>query len=386
MVRSVSCVLAFAAVVGACASEPSAPVAPACDAVELVVSASDYTYNVICGAPGCEKTPATTGSDLGQGATLSSSNGRTFLVAWLTNRLYEVDPRCGVPTKRIDLASVLLVPRGDRRVAPNPHDAAAAPDGTVWSTFYDRGTIGIVEAGGEIAELDLASHDEDGNPQPEAIAIVDLGAGPKAFVALEVLDDAAQLSSRRPSKMLRIDVATRAVEAVVELAGRNPFNPMQRLDRMLFLAEPGNFDTLDEPLAGIERFDTTTSTTRLLVPERDLGGSVSQVAVTEGCGAAIVAGPGTQNPTALATFDPSTGAVLTTYAAPTFGPTSGYDLVGLAWRGDLLYVGDRRPIAGGYPVRVFRRAGPGCALVDTGRTILLPEAPIALLPALPEAP
>ena len=91
--------------------------------------------------------------------------------------------------------------------------------------------------------------------------------------------------------MLRIDVATRKVEDAIVLADRNPFGPMTAHEDALYLAEPRNFDSADEPFAGIERFETDTRTTRLLVTEKDLGGSVAEVAVTDRCGVAIVAGP-----------------------------------------------------------------------------------------------
>jgi hypothetical protein len=145
------------------------------------------------------------------------------------------------------------------------------------------------------------------------------------------------------------------------------------------MSEPGNFDAADEAQAGIERFDTTTSTTRLLVSERELGGSVAEVAVTGGCGAAIVAGPQKDvNPTALVTFDPATGKVLAPASAPILGPTPGYDLQGLAWRGRVLYVGDRRKGESGYTVHVFERDEGSCALRPVARTIPLPQRPVAL--------
>jgi hypothetical protein len=120
----------------------------------------------------------------------------------------------------------------------------------------------------------------------------------------------------------------------------------------------------------------------MLVAEHDLGGSVTEVAVTDGCGAAIVAGPeATVNPTHLVTFDPNTGQVFSggasSPAPPVIGPTPGYDLWGLAWRGRTLYVGDRRRGATGYGIHVFDR-GEACTLRDTGRTIDLPQRPVAL--------
>ncbi len=208
---------------------------------------------------------------------------------------------------------------------------------------------------------------------------MNVGGVPKAFVTLERLDDLDKvniLSSKQPSSMLRIDVATRKVEEAIPLAGRNPFNTMAEHDGALFLAEPGNFDSAGEPLAGIERFDTTTSTTRLLVTEQDLGGSVR-------CGVAIVGGPQHNvNPTSLVTFDPTTGKVLASAQAAVLGPTPGYDLQGLAWRGTSLYVGDRRRGATGYPVHVFDREPGTCILHEVpARGFALPQRPVALRPA-----
>ena len=115
-------------------------------------------------------------------------------------------------------------------------------------------------------------------------------------------------------------------------------------------------------------------TTALLVHEADLGGSVAEVAVTDGCGAAIVAGPTPSvNPTSVVTFDPTTGKVLATV----LGPTPGYDLQGLAWRGGALYVGDRRSGPGGYALHVLSNQG-ACSLVETPTQIILPQPPVAL--------
>jgi hypothetical protein len=366
------------ATLAACRRDPVDPAPPAaCPDVELIVAASDYTMNVVCGAPGCAIGPRTSGPDLGTDPQLSSSDERIFFLARDRDLVFELDPSCGRPISRFSVDEA----RSGRAPA-NPHDASAAPDGSVWIVLYDTPKIAIAQDGVLSDTLDLSAYDDDGNPQADSIRIVDVGGAPKAFVALERLDDQGGLRSTRPSQMLRIDVTTRAVEAVIELAGRNPFNPMSEHRGALFLAEPGNFDSATEPLAGIERFDTATSTTRLLVLESELGGSVSEVAVTEGCGAAIVAGPERDvNPTSLVTFDPETGQVYTTARAPVLGPTPGYDLQGLAWRGGHLFVGDRRRGGEGYPVHVLERAGGGCDLRDAARTIHLPQRPVALRPA-----
>ncbi len=365
----------------ACGSTAPPPAADAsCDDVEVVAAASDHSSSVVCGAPNhCELGPRTTGLDLGKDPQLAMSNGRTFFINRDADLLFELDAKCGTPTSAIKVH--------DNGVGSvNPHDVAAAPDGSLFVVLYNVPRIDFVKDGKIDGTLDLSSYDGDGNPQAESIQIVDVAGVPKAFVALERLDDTDMvhpLSSKQASFMLRVDVATRKVEETIVLAGRNPFNAMAESGGALFLAEPGNFDSADEPLAGIERFDTATSTTKLLVTEHDLGGSVSEVAVTDGCGAAIVAGPqSTVNPTSLVTFDPVTGKVLTSPQAPLLGPTPGYDLQALAWRGSFLYVGDGRRGAGGYPVHIFERAPGTCNLHEvTDRSIELPQRAVALRPA-----
>jgi hypothetical protein len=360
-------------------SDPAAAPAPAgCEGVELLVAASDYTSSMVCGAPRCEVSPATSGLDLGHDPQLSTSGGRAFFLARENDLVFELDPTCGTPTARYS------VHEEGRQGAVNPHDVAAAPDGSLFVVLYNVPRIAVLKDGKkETIDLSSPTFDPDGNPQADAIRIVDVGGVAKAFVTLERLDDTDRvnvLSSKLPSFMLRIDVATRTIEETIVLAGRNPFNVMAEHDGALFLAEPGNFDFADEPRAGIERFETASSTTRLLVTEQELGGSVAEVAVTDGCGVAIVGGPVHDvNPTSLVTFDPVSGKVLRSAQAPLLGPTAGYDLQGLAWRGTSLFVGDRRRGAAGFPVHVFEREPGTCILHEVAaRAIDLPQRPVAL--------
>jgi hypothetical protein len=362
------------------ATEAPASSASDCPGVELLVAASShYDSSMVCGAPTrCELGGSTTGADLGKDPSLALSNGRAFFLARDQDAIFELDPTCGTPFRSYSVHS------GSAGVV-NPHDLAVASDGTLFVPLFNVPQIAIVKDGKLEAPIDLSSSDfdGDGNPNADAIRIVPVDGAEKAFVTLERLDNTVkELPSRQVSWMLRIDVATRKIEDHVVLAGRNPFNTMAELNGALFLAEPRDFDVADEDLAGIERFDTKTSTTQLLVRESDLGGSVSEVAVIDGCGVAIVGGPVHDvNPTSLVTFDPATGKVLASASAPVLGPTAGYDLQGLAWSGDSLYVGDRRAGDTGYPVHVFARDPGTCILHEVTAqrpAINLPQGPVAL--------
>jgi hypothetical protein len=371
--------VAIGAAAWACGSS-EAPAATSCNGVELLVAASDYQSSVVCGAPGCQVGPGTTSVELGNGPQLATSRGRAFFLARDYDFIFELDPKCGTPKARYS------VHEDGRQAVVNPHDVAVAPDGSLFVVLYNVPRIDVLEDGKITGTIDLSNLDGDGNPQADGIRIVSVNGVAKAFVTLERLDDLDKvhiLRSKQDSWMARIDVATRKVEDTIVLAGRNPFNTIAELDGALFLAEPGNFDSVAEPQAGIERFDTATSTTRLLVLEEDLGGSVVEVAVTDGCGVAIVGGPQKDvNPTSLVSFDPATGKVLSSAQAAVLGPTPGYDLQGLTWRGDSLYVGDRRRGPTGYPVHVFDREPGTCILHEVAaRSIDLPQRPVALRPA-----
>lgn len=373
-------------IAGAWACSPSdAPAenATTCGGTELIAAASDYASTVVCGAPPCA---ATSSPDLGKDPQLVTTNGRVFFLGRPNDLVFELDPACGTPLRGdASRPTRFSVHQDDVRTGQpaNPHDLAAARDGSLFVVLYNVPRIVVMKEGKQDGPpIDLSGYDElDQNPQADAIRIVSVGGAEKAFVTLERLDDKDTvniLSSKRPSEMLRIDVATRQVEAVIELAGRNPFNTMAEHDGALFLAEPGNFDADDEERAGIERFDSATSTTRLLVAERDLGGSVTEIAVTDGCGVAIVAGKQKNvNPTSVVTFDPVSGRVLSAASAPLLA-SAGFELSGLAWRHDTLYVGDRRAASVGYDVHVFSRDPGTCNLHETGRTIKLPQRPVAL--------
>jgi hypothetical protein len=110
--------------------------------------------------------------------------------------------------------------------------------------------------------------------------------------------------------------------------------------------------------------------------ETDLGGSVAEVAVSAGCGAAIVAdATHNVNATSLATFDPAAGTVLTPASASPLATTA-YDLQGLQWAAGALLVGDRRRAAAGYPVHAFDVTQ--CVAASRPDAVFLPLPPVAL--------
>jgi len=104
---------------------------------------------------------------------------------------------------------------------------------------------------------------------------------------------------------------------------------------------------------------------------------VSEVAVTDGCAAAIVADPTKDiNATSLVTFDPNTGKVHTN-ATTSLLKSAGFDLEGLAFTQGTLYVGDRRRAATGYPIHAFS-VGAGCTLSLLPDTLFSPQKPVAI--------
>lgn len=360
-----------------CSSAAGPTTAPSvCADGELVVAAasSNYKDGAICAVP--SRGQDFRGVDLADPA-LAASHGRTFILGRSLDLVFELEPSCGTPISRASVNDLAPLP-GSSSSSANPHDVAVAPDGTLFVTLFNVGKLAFLKDGRLDGALDLSAYDVDGNPNSEAVEIVDVAGRAKAFVTLEMLDnDQKTLPPRGESRMLRVDAATRAVEASIPLVGVNPFGSMYEHGPFLYLAVPRDFLQADEERAGIERFDTRTSTSVMLVRESDIGASVAQVAVVDGCGVAIVADDTTENATSLVSFDPATGAMVASLAAPLLR-SDGYDIQGLAWRGDTLYVGDRRAIAGGYPIHVFDRAPGTCTLTPSERRITISQPPVAL--------
>lgn len=342
-----------------------------CPGVAALWAASDYSSSAVGSLSLAGTVKAVTGVvDLGRDPALSVSAGRSFYVARDQDAIFELDG-CGAPKERLSAHVATASGTSD------PYAVAVAHDGTLWIPLFLAARVLVLKADGSVARtIDLSSFDGDGNPDPSDVVIVDTPAGEKAFVTLGRLNPYPD--SVQPSWMLRIDVPTGKVEEKTVLAGRNPFSVTQA-GSVLWLADPGNFDDATEADAGIERFDTSTSTTALVTPESQLGGSVAQVAVSGSCGTALVADPTPNvNATSLVTFDASTGAAI---APASRSPlvTAGFDLEGLSWVGGDLLVGDRRRAAAGYPIHVFA-GNAACTLMERTNPLFVPMKPVAVLP------
>jgi hypothetical protein len=365
------CVLSWLAAACGTTNAPAPADAGAC-AFDAIYAASDYTSSGFGALAVAGAATYASSVDLGADPILAVSRGRAFLIARDEDAIFELDPRCATALGKVSVHDA------NHKGTTNPQDVAIATDGALWVPRYNFPSVLVMEPSGTPrASIDLSPYDDDANPNASAIRIVDVAGAAKAFVTLERLDDTQNPPKPKlTSQVLRIDVETRRIEAAIDLEGKNPFGLVEH-EGAFFLAEPGDFYTNGEPLAGVERFDPATSTTHIFVREVDLGGSVAEVAITRGCGAAIVADAGSKNPTSLVTFDPETGAVLTPASRAVLGPTEGFDLQGLAWRGDLLFVGDRRHGDRGYPVHVLDRTG-ACTLRARDDTVFVQQKPVAI--------
>lgn len=306
------------------------------------------------------------GLDLGGDPVLARSAGRNFVINRTTDVFWELDS-CGSGLGQYSGRAF------DEQTQVDVQDLAVAPDGSFWIARFLVPTLLITNTS-PTRTIDLSKLDSDGNPDMSSVRIV----GSNAFVTIGRLTASAQgFVSQQTSEMLVFDVSSFSLVKEAQLLGRNPFGQMVESNGKLWLAEPGNFSDAAEPSAGIEAFDTTTLTSALVVNETTLQASVSEVAVSDACGAAIVADATPNvNRTSLVSFKLDGSSVKTA-----MGPTDGFDLRGLAWTPqNTLLVGDKRPKTGGYPVHVLTADPATCALT-AGPDLTLPD-----LPALAFAP
>lgn len=345
---------------------PTAEAPPeSCTAREALVLLSDYSSTFV-GAIDTTRAELWSAAEFGRDPQLRTSGGEAFLVArYDQGTVFRLNPACGFATEQIGV---------NRIKGENPQDVALAPDGSLWVPKLNVPELTVRRPDGRLESIDLSGYDDDGNPQAASILRVDHPGGSSMYVALERLDDDDWPKSKLPSLLVRFDAATLQEQGRFTLRGRNPFGLLGEANGHIVLAAPGSFDADDEPDAGIELFDPRTDSSRLLVAETALGGSVVEVAIDGRCGVAIVAGPEVDvNPTWIVSFDAETGAL----GPRLMEPTAGYDLQGLAWSNGSLYVGDRRRHGANYRIHRFTRSTDGCILQPSD-PIPVPQQPVAL--------
>ena len=364
---------ALVALAGGCGGPGEVAPAACGEARDLVCAMSDYASTGIATvriADGASESRF--GVDLGKDPELAQSGGRLFLLARDQDLVFELDPTCGAPIRKTSVHD------DDAKATQNPQDVAVDARGALWIPRFNDGSLLVVPREGPRAVLSLAAYDEDGSPQPSSATTLTTSRGERVFVALERLD--RDLVSRRPSAMLEIDPVSRAVIASHPLVGRNPFGLAVAHEGALWLATAGSFERADEPEAGVARFDPETGQSRLVVQEASLGGSVVQVALRGSCGAAIVASATRDvNATSLVTFDAARGVVVQPASAAALS-TPGFDLQGLTFVGDALFVGDRRPSGGGggHPLHAFVMDASCTLSASAGPRVSVPQRPVAL--------
>ena len=318
------------------------------DATQSGVLPLDGTPAVMVAAPVGLSDPA-----------LATSAGRHFLIDRTQDLIYELDS-CGHGGPPI------LARSFDAQSTPvDAQDVAVDSTGILWVARLLSPSLLVLRQ--QETEIDLSKLDPDGIPDASSIRIIDR----QAFVALERLTNDV---STLPSQIAVLDTTSLGLVKQIQLQGRNPLGLMVespgKSPAKLWLAEPGNFDSVTEPDAGIEVVDTTSLTSTLLIPETTLGASAIEVAVNGTCGAAILADATPNvNHTSLVSFSLD-GSNLAT-AIP---PTPGFDLRGLAWLPDgRLLVGDQQPKIGGFPVHVLTPSA-SCALT-AGVDLTVPDLP-----------
>jgi hypothetical protein len=361
----------------ACGTSPPPPTG--CPAGVLVITSDEHNVSKVGVLP-LDGSPAQLFSDpdLGGDPALSvTTAGAPFFLARDRNTIFALDS-CGRGT-----APYSALAQGEKNT--DPWDVDVAADGSLWIARYLAPSVLVLDkAGSPLGTIDLSSLDVDGNPNQDAVRVLQTSSGEKAFVALERLDD-TQVPPRsvQPSQIAIVDTKTRALESVVTLAGRNPVGPMLEHGGSLWIAEMGNSGDDQETDAGIEVFSPETRSSKLLLSEVALGGSVtfSGIALEKStsCGAAIVMDASAVNHTSVVSFDVSGNVV----QPPAFGPTTGYDLWGLTWTSDgRLLVGDRSqppPSSAGFAVHTFTHDA-SCKLTQ-GADLFLPMPPVAFAPA-----
>ncbi len=363
----------FLGAIVACSSTPIT--SGDCPADATLVVLTDYSSSGVGTFERGGATPALFfGAQLGGDPVLARSGGRSFFVARDRSTLFELN-RCGR-----GVATISTKMAGDPAQV-DPQDVAVLPDGSLLVPRWLVPSALVIDAHGAPRKtIDFSSFDVDGNPNMSAATMTTLDGKPKALVVLERLDDTTSPPrATRTGVLAIVDATTLEVQGSIDLGARNPFgHVIPQETGVLWFAAVGDFSSATDAQAGIVRFDPKTRDAKIVVAEAALGGSVVDLAFTRDgtCAVALLADASAVNRTWLVTFDPNSGAIGKTV----MGPTTGFDLSGMAWLSDGSFVvGDRRQRPGmGYPLHVMTRSGV-CELT-AAEDIMMPMPPGAFGP------
>jgi hypothetical protein len=358
----------FAALVG-CGSD--GPAVSSCTSLDALVLASDRSSTAL-GLWGCGVVRLESGLDLGLDAQLVTSRGRRFVLARDTQTVFEWSQ--GRLLGRRSLAAA--AGEGGR----NPQGIAVSEQGELWVPFFDEARIGVYRAPKwddpkesvltQVEEVDTAGFDVDANPEASMAFSLGSGSASRIVVALGNLTfvpSAAlvKLQSIEPSQLAWFDPQSRKLERRTKLLLRNPFGvPKDWGSDRVALAMAGQVEDDQELDAGVEVVALEGS--RVLVRERELGGSAIDVARVGACGFAIVMDKSAANRTRVVSFDAESGANVKT---DLLGTSDDFNrgFLGLFAAGSDLLVGNRKKNQRGFYDLVRYRVRPSCELSESAR-------------------
>jgi hypothetical protein len=340
------------------------PPAPTCTGSVIVLAeAPDYsastlgTIDLVAGVATLQKSNVVL-----QDPVLATSALRNFVISRKGEAIYEID-HCGSANSN-QFSALAPGETGD----VDPQDVAVAKNGNLWITRLL--VPSLLVTGAPLTTIDMSAFDSDGNPDMKSVDII----GDQAFVTLERLNPYPE--SHQASQIAVLDTNTTKLVKTITLAGHNPTMTVVK-NGLLWLAEPGNYSDAGESAAGVEAIDPSSMTTSIMIPETTFGASVSEIAVSSNCGAAITAdATPTVNATSLVTF-----ALDGSKVSPPALSTPGFSLRGLLWTNEApprLLVGDATNSGGTFYVHVFS-ADAACVLTKiTDWPIAMPALVFAL--------
>jgi hypothetical protein len=370
----------------ACGSEPALP-SEVCVDAKVLVLASDRVSTGL-GAAGCNgaqrSVPLKVGADLGGDAQLATSNGAQWVVARDLETVFSLEAGQAVSKRGLSGKPG----KGSR----NPQGMAQSKNGLLWIPFFNSGELSVYDAPSASMlvpkqTLTLSDLDPDGNPDVSLVFSVETPDGERIGVALSRLTEQNDRSSIirqqsvQPSSIALFDPVTLKRDRVLSTAGRNPFGVPKKWGNKVVLSMVGRVDVDTEVDAGVELFDGQTS--KLLITEAALGGSVVETEIQGDCGFAIVMDASANNRTSVVSFRASTGQALRVGSQAVFGPAEDFNQgpSGLAIAAGELWVGSRKREADGlFRVLHYTLNEQTCELGPRAEvTVALP--PIGLLPA-----